>query len=72
MIKVNLSLYLINKAPRHEAMRRSDITSSPYSTQALEWMSGQFHAPAALPPGNSSQYPLEEGWIGHSPLNVIE
>jgi hypothetical protein len=65
-LKVKLSLcYFFNWAPRHKGVVEEYKYSSTHSlTSALEGVSGQLHAPAALPQGKSPWYPLDRSLGG--------
>jgi hypothetical protein len=58
---VNLSLCLISQALCREDMWGSGGTAPPFLTSALDGgveVSGQLHAPAALPPGKELLVPI--------------
>jgi hypothetical protein len=57
-LKVKLSL-CVNRAPRHEGVLGEWKYSSTHSSSRYEIeVSGQLHAPAALPPGKDPMLPI--------------
>jgi hypothetical protein len=64
------SLCLINYEPCHEDVWGNVDIPPSFSTSAIDG-SGQLHAPAALLPEKSPQYPLDrrldgpQSWFGH-------
>jgi hypothetical protein len=63
-MSTKLKLKLFHYTPRRRLGERR-INSYSFSTSAIDGVSGQRHAPAALYPwGKESRYPLYRSWVG--------